>query len=194
MERSRFHGEIYGVGTESGVRIVVGHWTDSPLGEFTDIMVEFPDGRRLLLAPSDAVREFVTSTYTFDDTLITPVTFGPEITAGPLTLRVVVGGVTPLGRLLRVIPSAVSTAPWFCALTDPIARVVLRGVRTRGSAGNGRREYYGARDQHRITAASASWNGEDLGALTPVDPPVTFGFGSTPTSPSVTTITTTIDS
>jgi hypothetical protein len=193
MGRSRFHGEIYGVGTSSGVRIVVGHWTESPLGEFTDVMVEFPDGHRLLLAPCDDVREFVTATYTFDDTLITPVTFGPEITAGPLRLRIDVGSVTPLGRLLRLIPSAVSTAPWFCALTDPIARVALRGVRTRGTAGNGRREYYGARHQHRITAASASWDGRDLGALTPVDPPVTFGFGSTPKAPSVTTITTTID-
>ncbi|SNS63535.1 hypothetical protein [Rhodococcoides kyotonense] len=194
MERSRFHGELYGVGTESGVRIVVGHWTESPLGEFTDVMIQFADDRRLLLAPSDDVREFVSATYTFDDTLITPVTFGPEITAGPLRLRIDVGSPTPLGRLLHVVPASISTAPWFCTLTDPIARVVLRGVRTRGSAGNGRREYYGARHQHRITAASASWNGDDLGRLTPVEPPVTFGFGSTPKNPSVTAITTTIDS
>lgn len=87
-----------------------------------------------------------------------------------------------------------STAPWFCRISDPIARVVLRGVRTRGSAGNGRREYYGARQQHKITAAEASWRAEDLGHLTPVTPPVTFGFGSTPAAPSVTSITTTIDS
>jgi hypothetical protein len=200
MNRSRFHGEIYGVGTTSGVRIVVGHWTRSPLGEFTDVMVQFADGRRLLLAPNEDVREFVTATYTFDSTEIVPVTFAAEpdewrsVRAGDLTVRIRVAGPTVLGRALSLVPDAVSTAPWFCAISDPIARVILRGVRTRGSAGGGRREYYGARGQHRVTDVSASWRGEDLGSLTPVTPPVTFGFGSTPAAPSVTSITTTIDS
>ena len=36
----------------------------------------------------------------------------------------------------------------FCAAVDPVARVVMRGVRTRGSAGHGRREWYGATDHH----------------------------------------------
>ncbi|MCJ0891269.1 hypothetical protein MTX34_04315 [Rhodococcus sp. ARC_M5] len=211
MNRSRFHGEIYGVGTTSGVRIVVGHWTRSPLGEFTDVMIQFADGRRLLIAPNEDVREFVTATYTFDSTELVPVTFAAQpdnlgrsagstpagwrsVQAGDLTVRIRVAGPTLLGRLLSLVPDAVSTAPWFCSISDPIARVVLRGVRTRGSAGNDRREYYGARHQHRVTDVSASWQGEDLGSLTPVTPPVTFGFGSTPAAPSVTSITTTIDS
>ncbi|KZF08210.1 MULTISPECIES: hypothetical protein [unclassified Rhodococcus (in: high G+C Gram-positive bacteria)] len=200
MTRSRFHGEIYGVGTTSGVRIVVGHWTRSPLGEFTDVMVQFADGQRLLIAPNEDVREFVTATYIFDSTELVPVTFVAEpngwrsVQAGDLSIRIRVAGPTVLGRALSIVPDAVSTAPWFCAISDPIARVVLRGVRTRGSAGGGRREYYGARHQHRVTDVSASWQGEDLGSLTPVTPPVTFGFGSTPAAPSVTSITTTIDS
>ncbi|MCZ4276490.1 hypothetical protein [Rhodococcoides yunnanense] len=198
MERSRFHGEIFGIGTEAGVRVVIGHWNDSPLGEFTDVMVQFADGHRLLLAPTEAVREFVTATYTFDETYLTPVEFTRlgnhvDLSADDLRVRLTLGGPTALGRLLHLLPSAISTAPWFCTISDPIARVVLRGVRTRGSAGNGRREYYGARHQHCITAAEASWRGEELGKLTPVTPPVTFGFGSTPTAPSVTSITTTID-
>ncbi|WP_206488934.1 hypothetical protein [Rhodococcus sp. KRD162] len=200
MTRSRFHGEIYGVGTHAGVRIVVGHWTSSPLGEFTDVMIEFADGHRLLIAPDEDVREFVTATYTFDATELVPVTFSAQqdgwrsVTAGDLSVRIRVAGPTLLGRALQLLPGAVSTAPWFCAISDPIARVLLRGVRTRGSAGGGRREYYGARAQHRVTDVQASWQGADLGALTPVSPPVRFGFGSTPAAPSVTTITTTIDS
>ena len=91
------------------------------------------------------------------------------------------------------MPSRLATAPWWARLTDPVARVVLRGVRTRGTAGNERREYYGATDLHRITELAGSWQGNDLGGLAPVSPEPGFGFGSTPQRPSVTSIVTTID-
>ena len=73
-----------------------------------------------------------------------------------------------------------------------MARRVLPGVRTVGSAGGGRREYYGARDLHRVVSASVRWEGTDQGALAPVDPAVRFGFGSTPRTPSLVRITTLI--
>ena len=197
MTRWRFDGEITGLGTGSGVRIVVGHWSRSPLGEFTDVMVELADGHRVLLAPSDAVRDFVTATYVFDETVITPVRRSRSggtrtVEAGDLRVSVEVGARTALGRLLNLIPRAVASAPWFCVVSDPIARAALRGVRTRGTAGNGRREYYGAVDQRRLVGMSASWRGRDLGPLRPVDPPVRFGFGSTPRTPAVTSIVTTV--
>ncbi|MFC0451800.1 hypothetical protein [Rhodococcus jostii] len=197
MTRWRFDGEITGLGTGSGVRIVVGHWARSPLGEFTDVMVELADGHRVLLAPSDAVRDFVTATYTFDRTVITPVHYARAgdsraVRAGDLHVRFDVGARTTLGRLLHLLPVAVASAPWFCAVSDPIARVALRGVRTRGTAGNGRREFYGAIDQRRLTGMAASWRGEDLGVLRPVAPPVRFGFGSTPRTPATTAVVTTI--
>lgn len=69
---------------------------------------------------------------------------------------------------------------------------VLRGVRTHGSAGNGRREWYAVQDLHPITAATGVLNGADLGHLTPVDPPVRFGFGSTPRFPALVRVTTTV--
>jgi len=197
MTRWRFDGEITGLGTGSGVRIVVGHWSRSPLGEFTDVMVELADGHRVLLAPSDADRDFVTATYVFDETVITPVRRSRSggtrtVEAGDLRVSVEVGARTALGRLLNLIPRAVASAPWFCVVSDPIARAALRGVRTRGTAGNGRREYYGAVDQRRLVGMSASWRGRDLGPLRPVDPPVRFGFGSTPRTPAATSIVTTI--
>lgn len=198
MSRLRFDGDISGIGTSGGTRIVIGHWPRSHLGEFADAMVEFPDGERLLIAPSEDVREFVTATYNFDRTVIAEVSYRSDgsrthVKAGDLEVSFDVGTPTLLGRLLSVMPRAVVTAPWFCTISDPIARVFLRGVRTKGTAGGGRREYYGARGQRRITQATATWQGGDLGVLTPVDPPVRFGFGSTPKAPSTTLITTTID-
>ena len=46
--RQRFEGFIAGVGSTSGIRVVVGHWPRSPFGSFTDAMVERADGRRTL--------------------------------------------------------------------------------------------------------------------------------------------------
>ena len=197
MTRWRFEGEITGLGTGAGVRIVVGHWSRSPLGEFTDVMVELADGHRVLLAPSAAVCDFVTATYVFDETVITPVRCSRSggsrtVEAGDLDVSFEVGARTALGRLLHLIPRGVASAPWFCVVSDPIARLALDGVRTRGTAGNGRREYYGAVDQRRLVGMSGSWRGRDLGPLRPVDPPVRFGFGSTPRAPAVTSIVTTI--
>jgi hypothetical protein len=70
--------------------------------------------------------------------------------------------------------------------------VLLRGVRTRGSAGPGRVEHYGATDVRSIADVRTTWEGERLGGLRDVDPPVRFGFGSTPRRPSVTDVVTTI--
>jgi len=195
--RSRFRGAIAGVGTTSGVRVVVGRWTESPYGGFADAMVETAAGHRVLLAPSSAVAEFVASTYSFDEVRIElfSVVAGPDawtIRSKSLVLVVDLGAPTALGRLLRLIPDRVAEAPWWCTVTDPVARLALRGVRTRGSAGNGRREYYGATRVRRISAATGSFDGLDLGALAPVDPPPRFGFSSTPRRPVVTDVVTTV--
>jgi hypothetical protein len=37
-DRDRFHGRIAGVGSTSGIRVVIGPWAASPLGAFTDAM------------------------------------------------------------------------------------------------------------------------------------------------------------
>jgi hypothetical protein len=195
VSRDRFNGAIAGVGSASGVRVVVGRWDDSPLGVFADVMLAEPDGTRVLLAPDERVAEFVSTTYRFDRVEIGPVTATRDwhVTAPGLDLRLEVGERTVLGRLLRVVPARLATAPAWTRVTDPVARSVLRGVRTRGTAGNGRRESYGATDVHRITAVTGSWHGVDLGGLGPVDPEPGFGFGSTPRTPSVTSLVTTVE-
>lgn len=183
----RFDGSIAGLGTATGLRVVVGHWPRSPFGAFTDVMVEQPDGHRVLLAPSRDVADFVAGTYRFDEIRLTPVHTSVDgqwgITAGPLQVTFDVGGRPPLGLLLRLVPRRLATAPWWISAVDVVARRVLPGVRTRGGAGGGRQEYYAALDLHRISSATVSWEGVDQGTLAAVTPPVRFGFGSTPTNP-----------
>ena len=195
--RDRFTGRIAGVGTTSGVRVVVGRWDRSPWGGFTDVMLAQPDGLRVLLAPSGQVAEFVAATYTFDRVELGPVAVTDDgsawqVTAPGLVLRLATGPRRLIGRLLGVVPRRVSTAPAWTAVTDPVARVAMRGVRTRGTAGNGRREYYGATDLHAVDAVEGTWRGSPLGTLTTVEPDPRFGFGSTPRRPSVTSLVTTV--
>ncbi|GIE82457.1 hypothetical protein Aph02nite_84070 [Actinoplanes philippinensis] len=195
--RWRFDGWIAGVGTSGGTRLVTGHWPGSPFGPVTDVMVERPDGHRLLLAETAELARFVAETYTFDEVRVVPVTVDRSpaawtVTAGPLRLHFTTGGRGLLGHLLHAVPAAVAQDLRWVRLIDLPARL-LRGVRTHGSAGNGRREWYAVRDLHRITAAGAVLDGADLGRLAPVDPPVRFGFGSAPRSPALVRITTTVE-
>ena len=137
---------------------------------FADVMVEDAAGHRVLLAPSERVRDFVAATYSFDEHVIEPVTVedtadGWQVSTPSLSLRLVTGGRTPLGALLTAVPSRLATSPAWCSVVDPVARVVLRGVRTRGTAGNDRREWYGATSVVAVTAISGRWRGADLGAL-----------------------------
>ncbi len=198
MVCSRFRGEIVGVGSRSGTRVVVGRWTSSPLGAFADAMVETSAGERILVAPSSQVAEFVETTYFFDTVRIEDVRVdetrdgGWSVRSESLVLDVEFGARTPLGRLLRLVPTRMAESPAWCTVTDPVARVAMRGVRTRGSAGGGRREWYGATDHHTVTGLAGSFDGADLGELRPVLPSPRFGFSSTPATPSITQVVTTV--
>jgi hypothetical protein len=195
--RVTFRGHIAGVGSTSGVRVVVGHWLESPLGAFADAMVETASGHRLLLAPDGDVARFVAATYEFDEIRLEPFTVLTDdrtwrVRSTSLDLRLSLGRRTALGRLLALVPPSVARAPWWCAATDAVARLVLRGVRTRGETGD-RREWYGATGNRRIAAVSGEFDGVDLGTLAPVTPPPRFGFSSTPARPSVTDLVTTVE-
>jgi hypothetical protein len=195
--RHRFRGQIAGVGSSSGTRVVVGWWTQTPYGEFGDAMVETAAGHRVLLAPSEQVAEFIRATYTFDEVRLQPFTVTApagtwRVRSPSLTLDLEVGGRTALGVTLRAVPRRLAESPAWCTLTDPVARLLLDGVRTRGTAGGERREYYGATDTHRVVAITGSFEGDDLGGLADVDPPCRFGFSSTPRRPSVTAVVTTV--
>lgn len=185
------------------MRVVVGWWHESPFGPFADAMVETAEGHRVLLAPSEQVRDLVAGTYVFDETRVEPVEVSAARAGGgrvrswgvsspSLSVSLEVGARMPLGRLLRLVPAGLAASPAFATAVDPVAQVVMRGVRTRGAARAGRREYYGATDLHAVTAMTGAFDGIPLGDLRPVDPPCRFGFSSTPRRPSVTDVVTTI--
>ena len=197
----RFRGRIAGFGTTSGIRVVVGRWEESPLGTFTDLMLELPDGHRVLIAPTRQVADLVATTYTFDEVRVRPLDVddvpsreGPtwRVHSDDADILLTPGRRTALGQLLRLVPTRVAAAPAWTLVTDPVARVALAGVRTRGSAGAGRREYYGATDVREVRSAHAVIDGRDAGGLAPVDPRPSFGFSSTPRRPAVTSLVTTI--
>lgn len=195
--RHVFAGHIAGVGTEAGVRMVVGSWHTSPFGSFTDVMVQQADQQRVLLAPTREVADFVSSTYHFDRTEVAPV--GATLDAGRLVVRtpaleldVGIGGSAPLDLLLRLVPARLAVAPWWLRAIDPIAARMVPGVHTAGTAGAGRREYYGVRRSRRVVSVAGRYRGVDLGGLTPLDPPVDFGFASAPATPQIVAVTTTI--
>lgn len=193
-----FTGHIAGFGTRAGVRMVVGSWLESPFGGFADVMVEAPDGRRTLLAPSPQVAEFVSETYTFDQIEIGAVTVdhdadGFTLTAPGLAVTAELGGPAPFDWLLRMVPAQLSRAPWWLRAINPVASRLVSGVQTAGSAGLGRHEYYGVRRTRRITAVRGTFDDVDLGDVADLDPPVRFGFSSAPPTPQMVSVTTTID-
>lgn len=199
--RFRFAGHIAGVGTASGTRLVLGSWVQSPLGAFADVMVERSDGTRILLAPTATIADFVAKTYVFDEVRVVPVSVALhgrrrhsrwQVSAGSLRWEFTVGARTPMGYLLRAVPQRIGRSQTWARLTDLVARTMMPGVRTFGTAGNGRIEWYSAQDLHRIEQSSVQWDGLDLGALSEVEPPPAFGFGSSPRVPSVTTLVSTV--
>lgn len=198
QKRWVFDGWIAGLGTTSGTRIVVGRWPRSPFGSFGDVMIEDATGHRRLIAPSREIAEFVAATYTFDSIEIghfgvTPGRGEWAVTAGPLKLAFELGRRAPLGYLLRAVPPPLARRPAWAAAIDRPAGWLMPGVSTRGTAGNDRREWYGAQDLRPITASVAWLDGVDLGALAKVDPPVRFGFGSVPAQPALVRVTTTVE-
>lgn len=197
VRRVRFDGRIAGIGSTGGVRVVLGHWHRSPLGAFADAMVETADGHRVLVAPDADVARFVAATYEFDEIRVEPLEAVADersirVRSASLALDLTLGPPTLLGRLLALVPRALARSPWWCAATDPVARVVLRGVRTRGETRD-RREWYGATGNRGLVALSGSFDGAALGDLADVEPPPRFGFSSTPARPSVTDLRTTVE-
>ena len=192
-----FDGHIAGIGTASGLRAVVGLWQESPFGPFADAMVQLSTGRRILLAPTAEVADFIAAVYNFDEIRVVDIGASRaahrlSIDAGPLRIRAAVGVRTGLGSIARLVPRTVAVHPQWLQAISPLAARLSPGTRTAGTAKGGRREYYGLTDLHRIDSASVHWDGVDAGALAAVRPAVGFGFSSVPAEPSLARVRTTV--
>jgi hypothetical protein len=186
----RFDGHILGAAFTSGHRIVAGRWVDTPLGGFTDVMWRQPDGRRILMASSDAAAAFIDRHYTFDERHIVPVSIDRagqriELHAGPmdLTLDLLPPGLPSL--LLRAQPTGLRRSPTWLSLADTLVRPILGPLlygggqtRIRGTTRAGTREWYAIHDFRRANAR-ATIDGRAIGAVGAC-PPAHFGFSEFP--------------
>lgn len=119
--RLRFDGWILGTGTTSGTGWCSGTgrprcWGRSP------VMVQRPDGHRVLLAPSADVAELVGSTYAYDEVQVGEVVARRTWTvrAGPLRLTARAGRRPRPGWLLRAVPPRLARMPgWVRSLDRP---------------------------------------------------------------------------
>lgn len=196
-QRWIFDGHIAGIGTESGLRAVVGLWRHSPFGPFADAMVQLPSGHRILLAPTAEIAGFIAAVYNFDETRVVDVAASQDahqlrVDAGPLRIRAALGARTALGMAMKLIPRPLAVHPRWLRAVSPVAALLSPGVRTAGTAKGGRQEFYGVTDLHGIDAATVIWDGADAGSLAPVRPAVGFGFGSVPPRPAVARVRTTV--
>jgi hypothetical protein len=179
-------GHIAAAGFASGDRFVVGAWTSGPVGPMVDVMWATPEGERVLLAPSQAAADFISSVYGFDRVQVVDMRGSCDgrtlaVEAGGLSLRLAASRGWPLPpRWLR--------PAWFTRYVEgPIARLAM-GVRTYGVSPTGVREWYRADRWRPVVAGAATLDGRDLGAIAPVDPPCRFGFSEPPTRPSITAV------
>lgn len=177
-------GVIASAGFASGDRIVVGYWSDSPLGALTDVMWARPDGERVLLAPDQPAADFITAVYTFDRVELVTVKAGGgerwlELEAGPLELQLkaAAGWRVPFPR-----------PPWFTRWIEAPAASALLGVRAYGSTPSGVHCWYRGDIHRRVVAGWATVDGADLGAIGPVASPCRFGFSEPPKGPSIVTV------
>ena len=194
-----FDGHIMGASFASGDRIVAGRWFRSPFGAFADLMWCRPDGRRVLLAPDERVRDFVASHYAFDELAIEGVRVertgdgAIEAIAGPVRLVLRARPPGPASALLAMRPRRLRTwRPWI-AVEDRVLRPLVQplfaasGVRTTGITLAGAREWYAIHDL-RGADAVASIDGIDLGAPE-AGAPAGFGFSEFPARPAIVRVT-----
>jgi len=172
-------GVIASAGFASGDRLVVGHWWQSPVGAFTDVMWAEPDGTRVLYVPDDTVARFVTALYRFERIEVVPF----ETRGGGRHLVVAFGDRYVELRSGWGFPIPFRRPRWFTRWVEgPVARAVL-GVRTYGTTPSGVHEWYQADVWRPLRFGVARIGDRGLGPFGRVEPAVGFGF-SEPTKRS----------
>jgi hypothetical protein len=151
-----------------------------------DLMWAKPDGRRVLVAATEAGAAYVSGVYGFDEVVVAPLRVTIDGRHLHLHTSGAAGGDVELhlsGGRAVVLPWA--RPAWFTRWVEgPLARRLL-GVNTYGLSPSGVQEWYRAVSLRRVVAGWASVDGADLGRLGPIDPPAGFGFSEPPRFPSM---------
>ena len=175
-----FKGRITSSGFESGDRIVVGAWKESPFGEFTDIMWAKKDGTRKLIAPTKEVADYVDAMYSFDEIIIQ----GIEVTQQDRSLTVTCDSMKLDFEWNRGWPIPFKRSLFFIATVELLFAKLFFGTQTHGVTKNQRKEWYAIDRVSKLTKASATIDGNDAGELRPLSEPCKFGFSEAPKKPS----------
>jgi len=179
--RYSLRGVIASGGFTSGHRVVIGDWSETPIGPMVDVMWCDPHGRRTLFAPDAGVARFIEAVYQFDDVVVAPFTATGngwavrieladrmvELVAGP-------GWRIPVGR-----------PAWFTRLVEAPLGHALLGVRTYGTSPSGVREWYRADASRPVQCGFGRLAGQSLGRLALEWEPALFGFSEPPSRASL---------
>ena len=142
MDMIQIKGFISSIGFSDGNRFVIGHWKESPIGEFGDIMWGTPDGEKILVAGSEQVADFVSAIYDFDRIQIKNLhtsSDGKRTEAKAHNLEIeILGGL--VGGILPPRPLAFTKY-----IENPFANLLM-GVKTYGTSSRGVEEWYQAKD------------------------------------------------
>ena len=175
-----FKGRITSSGFESGDRIVVGAWKESPFGEFTDIMWAKPDGTRVLIAPNQEIVDYVTAMYSFDEVLLEDI-----VTTGEDRNQKVKSNTMELDfSWNRGLPIPFKRSLLFISTVELFFAKLFFGTRTYGVTKNNRKEWYAIDRVSKIKNATAQISGKDAGKFTHMNEPCKFGFSEAPKKPS----------
>jgi len=142
-----------------------------------------PDGRRLLLASTAEVTDYVSGVYGFDEVVVGPLRV--DLDGRFLHLHAPGLGFEMHLRAGRALAVPWPRPAWFTRWVEgPIAHRLL-GVNAYGVSPSGVQEWYRAVSIRRLVGGWASVDGRDLGRLGPIDPPAGFGFSEPPRFPTM---------
>ena len=175
-----FSGRISSCGFESGDRIVIGDWKESPFGSFTDIMWAAPNGKRTLIAPNKEISEYVNAMYSFDETIIQDI----SVQMDGRSFRLICETMTLEFNWKKGWKIPFSRSLFFIATVELFFAKLFFGTKTHGKTKNGRKEWYAIDRVSKVTTAKATINGLDAGGKIPMKEPCKFGFSEAPKKPS----------
>ena len=174
-----FRGRVISSGFQTGDMVVIGDWNDSPHGPFTNLMWAKPDGTRVLIAQSRELGDFVSSLYSFEEVIVSPM----KIERADKSIEIN----CDLGRVSMewgiTIPLPFYRPRWFIAnIEAPFARLFF-GTKTHGTTRNGRKEWYHVRGLSRMKSVELDLDGRSSDQMKGMAPSACFGFSNPPRMP-----------
>ena len=176
----RFEGRISASSFSTGERIVIGDWSKSPLGKFVNIMWARPNGRRILISPSEKCAEYVSKIYSFEEVIIQPI----EIKRNTNKIEIKALDLKLIFEWKSFFPLPINRPRWFISTIENFIGNLVFGSKTFGKTRDGRKEWYMIKGISFISKAHGENRGESFGTIEYHKIPALFGFSEPPKRPS----------